>query len=154
MSVMRGPFSLSINEETGLLVEGFDEPPVGHVRRITARIRGHLPKVQASQKAKDCYGWRYEVGEPAPRAQTGLGGHHERYPRFEFRTVDPRKLKNAGPRHPRRLQRRLAAQLGLRSGDGRGGQEDGRRPAAHPRNDLSFFAEIDGQPVGDLRLPA
>jgi hypothetical protein len=42
---VRGPFSLSINEETGVLIEGFDTPPVfmmGHARpyyaaRIEAR---------------------------------------------------------------------------------------------------------------------
>jgi len=37
---VRGPFSLSINEETGLLIEGFDTPPVfmmGHARPYYAR---------------------------------------------------------------------------------------------------------------------
>lgn len=40
MRRVRGPFSLSINEETGLLVDGFDTPPVfmmGHARPYYAR---------------------------------------------------------------------------------------------------------------------
>ena len=39
---VRGPFSLSINEETGLLIEGFDTPPVfmmGHARPYYASAR-------------------------------------------------------------------------------------------------------------------
>ena len=42
MRRVRGPFSLSINEETGLLIEGFDTPPVfmmGHARPYYARAR-------------------------------------------------------------------------------------------------------------------
>ena len=37
MTVMRGPFSLSINEETGMLVEGFDSPPT--LMRRWPRVR-------------------------------------------------------------------------------------------------------------------
>ena len=42
MRRVRGPFSLSINEETGLLIEGFDTPPVfmmGHARPYYASAR-------------------------------------------------------------------------------------------------------------------
>ena len=49
---VRGPFSLSINEETGLLIEGFDTPPVfmmGHARPYyAARI-----EAQGYRKAAD-----------------------------------------------------------------------------------------------------
>ena len=49
---VRGPFSLSINEETGLLIEGFDTPPVfmmGHARPYyAARI-----EAQGYRKAVD-----------------------------------------------------------------------------------------------------
>ena len=67
MSVMRGPFSLSINEETGMLVEGFDKPPVimaPHHRDY----QGRLAEGAGLVKVKDCYGWWYDVAM-TPRAQ-------------------------------------------------------------------------------------
>src|SRR6185312_1358431 len=51
-----GPFSLSINEETGLLVDGFDTPPMmlmGHDPRYVA---GHLEAL-GYEKAKDVYAY-------------------------------------------------------------------------------------------------
>ena len=57
MRRVRGPFSLSINEETGLLVEGFDTPPVfmmGHARPYYAtRI-----EAQGYRKAVDMFAYK------------------------------------------------------------------------------------------------
>lgn len=57
---VRGPFSLSINEETGLLVDGFDTPPVvfmAHDPRYAAR----RVEEQGYAKAKDVVAYRYDV---------------------------------------------------------------------------------------------
>jgi GNAT superfamily N-acetyltransferase len=58
----RGPFSLSVNEETGLLVDGFDQPP--------AMMTGHAPPyagphVESAgyRKARDVRGWLTDVPE-------------------------------------------------------------------------------------------
>ncbi len=65
---MRGPMSLSINEEMGCLVDGFDMPPM-------ILMPHHLPYQAALiQKAgfaklKDLYAWRYSVGDVPKRAQ-------------------------------------------------------------------------------------
>jgi hypothetical protein len=62
MKKVRGPYSLSINEESGCLVEGFDEPPVllnPHHRSY----QGGLIEQAGYTKEKDLYGWRYEVGD-------------------------------------------------------------------------------------------
>ena len=62
MKVARGPISLSINEEIGCLVEGFDAPPVlmnPHHRPD----QGGLIEKAGFGKVKDVFGWRYEVGE-------------------------------------------------------------------------------------------
>jgi len=68
MKRMRGPFSFSINEEVGCLVEGFDTPPMimmPHHRPYQGELieRAGLPKL------KDFYAWRYTVGAVPPRAQ-------------------------------------------------------------------------------------
>lgn len=61
MKKARGPFSLSINEESGCLVDGFDTAPVflqAHHRPYQAG----LIEGAGYAKVKDLYGWRYEVG--------------------------------------------------------------------------------------------
>jgi hypothetical protein len=60
MKVARGPMSLSINEEIGCLVDGFDAAPVlmnPHHRSY----QGSLIEKAGYTKAKDLFGWRYEV---------------------------------------------------------------------------------------------
>ena len=62
MKQVRGPYSLSINEEAGCLVEGFDHPPVllnPHHRAY----QGGLIEKAGYTKEKDLLGWRYEVGD-------------------------------------------------------------------------------------------
>ena len=62
MKHVRGPYSLSINEEAGCLVEGFDDPPVllnPHHRSY----QGGLIEQAGYKKEKDLFGWRYEVGD-------------------------------------------------------------------------------------------
>src|SRR6185295_15897968 len=68
MKKVRGPISLSINEEIGCLVDGFDAPPVllnPHHREY----QGGLIEKAGYAKAKDVYGWRYEVGETNARVK-------------------------------------------------------------------------------------
>ncbi len=62
-----GPFNLSINEETGLLVDGFDTPPMllmGHdARHVAGRVEalGYV-------KAKDTIAYLYDIGKDLPPA--------------------------------------------------------------------------------------
>ena len=54
--LIRGPFSLSINQESGLLVEGFDTPPyimMGHAKEYYQDLLIN----SGYQKAKDLYAW-------------------------------------------------------------------------------------------------
>jgi hypothetical protein len=60
---IRGPFSLSINEETGLLVDGFDTPPM--------LLMGHDPVYAATRlealgyrKEKDVYAYMLDMDAP------------------------------------------------------------------------------------------
>ncbi|MEW6167306.1 MAG: dATP pyrophosphohydrolase [Pseudomonadota bacterium] len=66
-----GPFSLSINEETGLLIEGFDTPPMlmmGHDPRYTAsRV-----EAQGYAKAKDLIAYLYDIEHELPAAARRL----------------------------------------------------------------------------------
>jgi len=62
MKRVRGPMSLSINEEIGCLVEGFDDPPTllnPHHRRYQAG----LIEQAGYAKEKDVFGWKYQIGD-------------------------------------------------------------------------------------------
>jgi hypothetical protein len=68
MTVARGPMSLSMNEEVGCLVEGFDTPPyfmMPHHRSY----QGSLIEQAGYAKARDLYAWSYTVGTPNARVQ-------------------------------------------------------------------------------------
>lgn len=68
MHVMRGPFSLGINDEVGCLVEGFDDPPMimmPHHRPY----QGRLIEQAGLERTRTFYAWRYEVGNVKKRVQ-------------------------------------------------------------------------------------
>jgi len=70
MERMRGPLALSINEDVGCLVEGFDTPPMmmmPHHRPYQCK----LIEQAGLTKVKDLLAWKYEVGHVPPRAQRG-----------------------------------------------------------------------------------
>ncbi len=68
MKKARGPFSLSINEEAGCLVEGFDHTPV-MLNPHHRAYQGGLIEQAGYTKEKDLLGWRYEVGDLNPRVR-------------------------------------------------------------------------------------
>lgn len=150
MSLMRGPFSLSINEEMGLLVDGFDRPPTimsPHHRDY----QGRLAEGAGLVKVKDSYGWWYDVTEPTPRAQrawetiTAL-------PEVRFRTVDRKDLAN----EVRDILDVFNDAWRHNWGFVPATDAEARKMAADLKlilNDLSFFADIDGQPVAICICP-
>lgn len=68
MKVMRGPFSLGINDEVGCLVEGFEDPPMimmPHHRPY----QGGLIERAGLQRVRTFYAWRYDIGNVKKRVQ-------------------------------------------------------------------------------------
>ncbi len=62
MKKVRGPLSLNINEELGVLVDGFETPPyflMPHHRPY----QGGLVEKAGYVKEKDFYAWKYTVGD-------------------------------------------------------------------------------------------
>jgi hypothetical protein len=90
MKIARGPLSLNINEEMGCLVDGFDSPPVlmnPHHRPY----QGGLIEKAGYAKAKDVFGWRYEVGEPNARVRKAQE-EIKAMPEVTGRTMDKKNL--------------------------------------------------------------
>jgi hypothetical protein len=90
MKKARGPLSLNINEETGVLVDGFDTPPyimMPHHQPYQAQL---IEKCGYA-KAKDFFAWSYVVGELNARTKKG---HEEikKLPEITYRTVNLKNL--------------------------------------------------------------
>jgi hypothetical protein len=86
MKRARGPISMSINEELGCLVEGFDTPAV-FMNPHHHPYQSALIEKAGYAKLKDFFGWHYTVGELNTRAKKG---HAEiaALPEVKSRTVN------------------------------------------------------------------
>ncbi len=95
MQRVRGPFSLSINEECGMLVDGFEHPPVV---MMPHGLR-HQPKLVESagyQKAQDLYAWKYVV-EPPPERAMKAHAQITSMPEIRFRPITLKSVKKDVP---------------------------------------------------------
>lgn len=145
MKVMRGPYSLNINEEVGCLVEGFEHPPVlmmPHAREY----QGALIEKAGFSKHMDHYAWYYKVEPPPERAKKALEAMNE-LPEVSFRSVKRSQMRkeldhildifndawrhNAGfvPATPAEIEK-MAKDMSLLIDE-----------------DIAFLAEINGRPV-------
>lgn len=68
MRRIRGPLSLSLNDEIGCLVDGFDLPPMIMMPHHLP-YQGGLIERAGLDKLKDLYAWRYVVGQIPARAR-------------------------------------------------------------------------------------
>jgi hypothetical protein len=90
-SHMRGPLSYTMNEEVGVLVEGFDSPPSMLMTHNPPYYDALLTGAGLS-KAKDLYAWRYDFSRPTyPKAQE-ISDFVAKTPGLVVRPVDKSKL--------------------------------------------------------------
>ncbi len=91
MTRAQGPFSLSIWDEPGLLVDGFDRPP-------TVMMGHHLPYYQRLIEAhgyagiKDMHAWEVAIDQPFPELVQRVVAAGARNTRFRTRQVDKSKF--------------------------------------------------------------
>ncbi len=82
-----GPFSLSVNDESGLLIDGFDTPPylmMGHARPYYAQ---HL-EACGYRKAADLIAYLYDMASEPPAAVTKTIERLRRQPDVRIRPFD------------------------------------------------------------------
>lgn len=91
MKRMRGPLSLSLNEEAGCLVEGFEHPPM-IMMTYHRPYQGGLIERAGLTKLKDLFAWRYDIGDVPARAQRA---HAEvvAMPEVQTRLADTRETE-------------------------------------------------------------
>jgi hypothetical protein len=90
MKRIRGPFSLSINDETGCLVEGFDTSPMVMMPHHRS-YQGELIERAGFARHKDLYAWRYQTGDVPARVQKAHD-EIEALPEVYSRPVDPKQV--------------------------------------------------------------
>ncbi len=93
MRRMRGPFSLSINDESGVLVSGFDTPPslmMPHGRRY------YGPRLEAAglTKAMDLIAYHYRADLEMPPGPLALAKKLEHEPNVRLRQLDMSRFES------------------------------------------------------------
>lgn len=88
----RGPFSFTINDESGCLVDGFDTPP------MIAMPHGRtwfpeLIEANGYQKAKDLWAYRYPVDAPLGERRERAWRRIHDHPRVVVRPFDKRNFQ-------------------------------------------------------------
>ena len=140
-----GPFNLSINEEVGLLVDGFDTPPMMLMGHDQPYVGGRVED-QGYLKVKDLYAYISDVPTFTPGVQARLNR-----PLPEGMVVRPVRMN--------RFDEEIAILVDILNdawsgnwGAARVTEAETRhlgqslRPILNPR--LVWFVEIDGEPAG------
>jgi hypothetical protein len=91
MKRSRGPMSLSINEEIGTLVEGFDTPPM-LLMPHSRTYQGGLIEQGGYAKLKDVFAWKYVTADVPKRARKATEDI-EKLPELTARRVDMKNLE-------------------------------------------------------------
>jgi hypothetical protein len=89
---MRGPFSLSINDESGLLIDGFERPPsvmMGHALPYYGRQLESL----GFAKAMDLIAYDYDAAKPMPAAIAAVVERSLKNGAMEIRPLSKRHLE-------------------------------------------------------------
>lgn len=145
-----GPFNLSVNEEVGLLVDGFDTPPMvmmGH----DPKYAGARIEAQGYTKAKDVYAYLSKMTDdvPAPiirRIRRGLA------PGVTLRMVDMKRFDAEVASLTEILNDAWAGNWGFTPTTEAETRQLAKslRPVIDPR--LVWFAEIDGEAAGFVAM--
>jgi len=87
-----GPESFSTNEEVGMLAEDREGPPM-IMCSYNPPYYTRLVEAAGYQKAKDLYGWFYEIGK-VPEAPMQVAEAVKKHPGLTVRRADPKNLES------------------------------------------------------------
>jgi GNAT superfamily N-acetyltransferase len=146
MKVARGPLSLNINEEAGTLVEGFDMPPMMMMTH-SRPWQGDLIEGAGYQKAKDLLAWRYEVGTPHRRADRAWKAISA-MPEVRFRSLSKKNLESDVRVMLDIFNDAWSENWGFVKATDAEAKKMAKDIALVLDEDLAFFADIDGKPMG------
>jgi hypothetical protein len=147
MSRAMGPFSLSVWDEPGLLVQGHDHPP-------TVMMGHHLASYEAWIEAsgyrgvKDLRTYELRIDEPFPDLVRRIVASGERDPRIRIRKVDKAKFDQEAALILNILNDAWSGNWGYVPLTDTEIAHAGKKLKPIVFEDLIRVAEIDGEPVG------
>ena len=89
---VQGPFSFSINDESGLLVRGFDKPPAIMMGHALPYYGAHVEAAGYS-KAKDLIAYEYDLHNAVPRGLSSVAAKAQASGRLKVRPLSKRNLE-------------------------------------------------------------
>ena len=141
---VRGPLNLHINEEVGLLVEGFDTPPVvlmGHAKPWYDEAL----RAAGFAGVKDLLAYRTRPDFEAPKVMTRLAERASR--RIAIRSLRKRQLAQDAEAMRRIFDDAWANNWGFAPLDPAGWADTVSTLARLLPEDYIQFAEVDGEPI-------
>lgn len=145
MTRLRGPMSLSINEEAGLLIDGFEHPPVVMMPH-SRPYQGALAEGAGLQKCKDLYAWRYVVGELPKRAERAWQAVQE-MPEVSIRSLEKRHMHRELAIVQEIFNDAWSSNWGFVPWTAAELRKTAEDMKLILDEDIAFIAEINGQPV-------
>lgn len=146
MKRIRGPISININEEVGVLIEGFEHPPflmMAHSRPYQSAL---LEKA-GLEKCKDLFAWRFYAGELPPRALRAWE-QVKAMPEVRIRSVNKADMANELAIIMEIFNDAWSENWGFVPAT----PNEVKKAAADMKlildEELAFIAEIDGRPMG------
>lgn len=92
MDQIVGPFNLSINEESGVLIQGFDTPPYPYMPHNYSYYQKLIENCGYG-KIKDLVAWSYDSKRPIPEPAMQIAQVVKEYPGLVVREVDMKNLE-------------------------------------------------------------
>lgn len=92
MKRMNGPMSLSANHDVGILIDGFEHPPVVDMAHSRA-WQGALAEACGLRKEKDIYAWRYDAKDGFNARTEKAWQQLAEAPEIKLRSVNLRKMR-------------------------------------------------------------
>ena len=141
-----GPLSFSLNEEAGLLIEGFDQPPMVATTHALP-YSGRLVESAGYAKEVDLLAYRWQITDPPPRMMEAV---------TMTRQAQGLSVRRASLRH---LDRDVAILLDIYNDAWQGNwgyvpvtQREAKKLASDLRlivdTNVAIIAEVDGEPAG------
>ncbi len=145
MERMRGPFHFSINQESGLLVEGFGDPPCLMMPYHPPYYRERLEAL-GLRKAQDLLAYRIDQRTPFPAEIERLA--EKAAERVAIRTLDRRRQKEALETIREIFNDAWQGNWGFVPLTRQEIEEIGEQLRWFVPDRFVLFAEMDGEPVG------
>jgi hypothetical protein len=147
MKRMNGPMSLGANQEVGVLIDGFEHPPMIDMSH-SRRYQGALAEAAGLVKEKDLYAYRYETAREFNARTKRAWDHVQGLDEVRMRSLDLRRLRDELEIVMEIYNETWAGKWGYVPLTGAELDKMAKDLSLVVDPDLAFVAEVNGQPGG------